>query len=225
MGCARRVCTRRTRAYLLEWLLTLSVIVVPLACAVFLIPFRNRAISLLDSTIQQPYYDKDSLPILSVFIPSVVLPLLCFSLYPFALSRWPRRFGMPPHPFSFHYTYWWSSCLVQAVGLTVLLSELSKRLVQYPRPDFLHRCFPDGIPDAVMTAARNSNYIINTNLCTPPSMAVFEDGLQSFPSEHTVSQHWAPPRAGCREMHATTHAQRMDLHFRVSVLVSLWFSR
>jgi len=173
------------KSYLLEWLLTIVVLVIPLACAVFLIPFREHSLSLLDPSIQQPYFKDDSLPILAVFIPSIVVPIACFFFYPYLLARYSKRMGLPEHPFSFHYTYWWSSCIIQSVGLTVLLSELSKRLVQAPRPDFMSRCFPDGIPDAIMNAARARNYIVSTDLCTPDTKALYEDGLQSLPSEHT----------------------------------------
>lgn len=172
---------------MLEWLLTLFVLVIPLALAYVSIPFRDRNISLLDANIQQPYYPLDSLPILSVFIPTVVVPLVCFVIYPLALAKYSERMGLPPHPFSWHYTYWWSSCLIQTVGLTVLLSELMKRLIQAPRPDFLWRCFPDGIPAAIQAAAAANNYIVNTELCTPRDRYTLEDGLMSLPSEHTVS--------------------------------------
>lgn len=67
------------------------------------IPFRARNLSLLDASIQQPFYSGDSLPILSVFIPSIVVPLFCFVVYPLALSHYAGRMGLPPHPFSFHY--------------------------------------------------------------------------------------------------------------------------
>lgn len=176
----------RIRSYLIEWLLTLIVLVVPLAIAYVFIPFRHRSISLLDPSIQQPYYKLDSLPILSVFIPTVVVPLICFVAYPLALSHYAGRMGLPPHPFSWHYTYWWSSCLIQTVGLSVLLSELMKRLIQAPRPDFLWRCFPDGIPAEIQATAAANNYIVNTKDCRIQDNSVYEDGLQSMPSEHTV---------------------------------------
>ena len=182
-GCAL---SPRIRSYLFEWLLTVIVILLPLAIAYFFIPFRNKTISLLDPTIQQPYYKADSLPILGVFIPTVAVPLICFVAYPLALSRSAERMGLPPHPFSWHYTYWWSSCLVQTVGLTVLLSELMKRLIQAPRPDFLGRCFPHGIPAEVQAQAAANNYIVHTDQCTVESNSIFEDGLQAMPSEHTV---------------------------------------
>jgi hypothetical protein len=179
-------CTPRIKSHVLEWILIIIVILVPLGCAYFLIPFRNRAISLLDPNIQQPYRQNDTLPIIPVILPSVFIPIICFFLYPFILSRCSRRMGLPHHPYSFHYTYWWTSILVQSVGLTVLLSELSKRLVQSPRPDFLGRCFPQGVPADIFAQAKASNFIIDTDSCQPTSKATFEDGFQSMPSEHTV---------------------------------------
>jgi len=175
----------RIRDYVLEWLLTLVVIVVPLAVAVFRIPFRPKAISILDATISQPYVAIDSLPILFVFEISTIVPLIAFWTYPYLLSKFAKQLSLAPHDYSSHYSYWWSSCLIQSVLVTVLLSELSKRLVQAPRPDFMGRCFPDGIPPQLLEQARNTNFMVSTTDCLPRNKDIFEDGLQACPSEHT----------------------------------------
>jgi len=78
-------CSNRFKSHVAEWALTITVIVVPLACAVFLIPFRDRSISLLDASIQQPYLVNDSLPIVGVILSSVFIPIAFFFAYPYLL--------------------------------------------------------------------------------------------------------------------------------------------
>jgi len=172
-------------SYALEWVFFFSVIIIPLYVAVYYIPFRVRSVSLTDSTLAQPYVEKDSLPILFVFETSIIVPLIFFHLYPFLLAKFWWKAGLPKHEYSFKYSYWWSVCIIHTVGLTVLLSELSKRLVQAPRPDFIWRCFPGGVPEEVREKAQHNFWMFHTDLCTPKTRDFLEDGMQSFPSEHT----------------------------------------
>jgi membrane-associated phospholipid phosphatase len=160
-------------------------IIIPLAAAVLLIPFRDKSISILDASIQQPYIVRDTMPILKVVMISLSVPLVLFALYPYLFARFHKKVGLPQHEFSWWYFYWWTSCILQTIGLTVLLSELSKRLLQVPRPDFLARCFTHGMPEDIHQAAIKNNYILNTASCIYDDRAVYEDGLQSMPSEHT----------------------------------------
>lgn len=69
-----------------------------------------------------------------------------------------------------------------ALSMTALTSYIPvqalKMWVARPRPDFLERCYPDGINMAAWTPIPN---------CTRPlSNKIVNDGLQSFPSGHSA---------------------------------------
>jgi membrane-associated phospholipid phosphatase len=70
--------------------------------------------------------------------------------------------------------------LAMAIVITALFTDGIKNLVGYPRPDFFHRCFPDGI--AVYTDDTDRRVICHPNV----SNQAFRDAFKSFPSGHVA---------------------------------------
>jgi hypothetical protein len=173
------------RVYLAEWVRMLVCILVPLSIAE-LLPIRDRDLSIWDASIQESFIEDDTLPILQVATISFFGPLLFFAIYPYLFHRYNKFIGLSTHTFSWCYFSWWTSCMVQTVGTTIVVSEWVRRTVQMPRPDCLSRCFTHGMPTRIRLHALAHGGKFHSTLCVYDDRSIYESGFQSLPSEHTV---------------------------------------
>jgi membrane-associated phospholipid phosphatase len=106
----------------------------------------------------------ETVPTWTVGVVAVVLPFFIFLAY-FIKKRSIR---------DFHSAF---LGLATAIVITALFTDSIKNLVGMPRPDFFHRCFPDGV--AVYTNDEERQVI-----CHPGDERAFRDAYKSFPSGH-----------------------------------------
>jgi membrane-associated phospholipid phosphatase len=130
----------------------------------FIVPPFHRFVN--EPMIEDLRYPRkpETVPTWSVGVVAVVLPFLIFVVL-FIKNRSIR---------DFHSAF---LGLATAIVITALFTDSIKNLVGMPRPDFFHRCFPDG--KAVYTADLERRVI-----CHPGNERAFRDAYKSFPSGH-----------------------------------------
>jgi diacylglycerol diphosphate phosphatase/phosphatidate phosphatase len=152
------------RHHLRDWLWIVVMAILELV-DYFLIPPFKRFIT---ATIVQNYrfpMKGETVPTWSVGVIAVVLPFLIF------LAVYIKKRSIR----DLHNAF---LGLAMAIVITALFTDGIKNLVGMPRPDFYHRCFPDGV--ATYTNDADQQVICHPNV----SARAFHDAYKSFPSGH-----------------------------------------
>jgi membrane-associated phospholipid phosphatase len=153
--------------HLRDWLWVLVMIILELIMYFIIPPFHRFVNEPMMEDLMFPR-KPETVPTWSVGIVGVVLPFFIF--VGFYLKNRSVR--------DFHSAF---LGLGTAIALTALFTDSIKNLTGMPRPDFFHRCFPDGIAEYSKDSERRA-------ICHPGDERAFRDAYKSFPSGHVA---WA----------------------------------
>lgn len=149
------------------------------------IPVRNRVFSLLDISISQPK-EPNTENYYNALIIGILVP---FGIYfGYGIGYWylysqQNRLFRVTELAQFLWPQWlWFYAHMMGLGVTCLVCEWIKDLVDELPPTFLYTCFPDGIPSDI----NNPPYLVNTSQCTNPNTsAIFE--RRDFPAKYATA--------------------------------------
>ncbi|BBN15092.1 diacylglycerol diphosphate phosphatase / phosphatidate phosphatase [Marchantia polymorpha subsp. ruderalis] len=147
--------------HLKDWLVIVLLIILDVVLNI-IHPFNRYVGSMNIDSVRFPH-KKNTVPVWSVPIYAVLLPILIFIGYFFK-----RRDVRDLHHAILG--------ILTAALITAVLTDSIKDGVGRPRPDFFWRCFPDGF--------ENYDMITREVICSGDP-AVIREGYKSFPSGHT----------------------------------------
>jgi len=150
--------------HLRDWLWIGVMIILELVDYFLIPPFKRFVNRSMMDDLRYPLKG-ETVPTWSVGVIAVLVPFLVF-LIVYLKKRSIR---------DFHGAF---LGLATAIVITALFTDGIKNLVGEPRPDFFHRCFPDGIE--VYTNDDEQQVICHPNV----SERAFRDAYKSFPSGH-----------------------------------------
>lgn len=154
--------------HLRDWLWIGVMIILELVDYFLIPPFKRFVNEPMMANLRFPHKG-ETVPTWSVGVIAVVIPFLIF------LAMYFKKRSIR----DFHSAF---LGLGMAIVVTALFTDGIKNLVGMPRPDFFHRCFPDGVE--TYTNDSDRQVICHPNV----SEREFRDAFKSFPSGHVA---WA----------------------------------
>jgi len=140
----------------------------------------TRAFSIYDATISYRYTGGSSIPYWVVLVVALVSVLLSLAVFERMALKALHTDATAAVAVSLHFLLEWVGCGL----ITVLLTEISKVMVGYYRPDWLDRCNP-AIPSTLNISIGlppTSNPVCQSEEATQGAL---KDGNKSFPSGHS----------------------------------------
>ncbi|KAI4173659.1 MAG: hypothetical protein LQ343_002834 [Gyalolechia ehrenbergii] len=191
-----RIAKRLIASYILDWIIIIGIVAV--GAGLWNLTPNHRPFTLTDPSISYPYVEHEKVPTYTLFVVTVVAPLVLTFLVSI-LFPWPPILSTLKNPRSQARTWrkklwsWHAAWLGLGLSFAVsfLLVQGMKNLFGKPRPDLLSRCDPDtenqaryalgGFPGVL-----NGFYLVSSTICRTQDENLLNDGFSSFPSGHAT---------------------------------------
>lgn len=186
---------RLIASYVLDWIIIICIIA--LGAGLWNVTPNHRPFTLTDPSISYPYVEHEKISTATLFIVTVVAPLvitflLCL-LLPLPTTN-PHSNNTRAKTWRFKLWSWHTSwlALVLSFALSFLFVQGMKNLFGKPRPDLLSRCDPDVENQSKYALGGygadvlNGFYLVSSTICRTKDSGKLDDGFSSFPSGHAT---------------------------------------